>query len=97
MSETMQVKCPNCQTDMRLHSPLLSRADNQYMSMICLMPSWSTLERKCPTCGMIVTPVIAPQIQVGWVAMEAPKEESRILPPSADMVAKAAMLRQNRG
>jgi len=87
MSERVQIKCPKCGADMSVHQPAIVRIDNGLMSQVTLMPSWSPAERLCPGCKWVVAPILAPEVSVGYVAMEQEQlpaelknEPSRIIP-----------------
>jgi hypothetical protein len=90
MTELVQVKCPKCQQDMRIHQPMIVRVDNGVMSQVSLVPSWSADERVCQNCGSTVAPVFAPELPIGWVAMqqEQPAEQKRIILPTLQGIKK---------
>ena len=84
MSEMVQVKCPKCGNEMRMHQPIVVRIDNGYMSQITLIPSWSPDERVCRSCGSVVSAIFGSQLPTAWVAMEPEPipEEKRIVAPN---------------
>jgi hypothetical protein len=87
--ETIDLLCGKCQAPMRVHKPVMVRADNGMMSQIALIPTWSLDERKCNACGAINAPVFVPQLSYAWMAFEAPKEVpgSRIIEPTGNDLA----------
>ena len=82
--DTVQIKCPKCGTDNRLHTPVIVRSDNGVLSQVTLVPAWSPQERVCPGCKSIIAPMLLPEVRYQWVAMEpaampVEEEPSRIV------------------
>ncbi len=82
---TIELNCGKCGQKVRLHNPVVTRVDDAYCSAVILLPSWSVDERKCPSCGYIISPVFANSLPYAWVSRApAEKEEKpRIIQPGA--------------
>lgn len=89
--ETAAIKCPKCQTELRLHHPVMTRVDNAVMSQVTLCPSWSPSERVCPGCKSVVAPIIPDLKEIIWVVLEREQmpvpadEPSRIIKPGMQL------------
>lgn len=75
MLEITKVPCPKCGTILLLHRPYQAIANDQRMSLVALVPSWSIDERVCRGCRCTVAPVIT-AVQNGWMAYDPPESKA---------------------
>jgi hypothetical protein len=77
-TEIIEVRC-QCGAMLSVHKPDVIGVNQNGLAQVTVIPTWSTDERKCPHCRMVLTPVFN-SIGIGWQAVEVTEESKVIIP-----------------